>query len=513
MKSHNTIAKFLFLLGLLSNVYSGTAQFNVVSNGNATDLANAILGSGVTISNVSLNCGELATGVFTGGNAASIGIDQGILLTSGSSLDAIGPNDSGNTSYDQPSAFDNDTDLQALVNGSIQDACVLEFDFVATSNFISVQYVFGSEEYNEFVCSVFDDVFGFFVTGPNPAGGTYNSQNLALVPGTSLPVSVNTINNGVTGSAGSISGCVSLDYASLYNDNASSLQMEYDGFTIVLTAEVAVIPGQTYHFKFAIADASDSILDSGVFIRSESFSIFNCQAGNVIFAPESPQQFCTADTIADILHVATNSTASTDEYTFILTNTAGDILAVDSSGIFDLSGYSTGYYQVYGISYQGIPSGIEVGQNVSGIMASEDGCIDLTLPFSVLVETCIPFTLSCPSDVEVECGDDLTDFDIVGYPVISFDFDLGQPVSVVYTDVVISSNDCVTVISRTWTASFNGESLSCTQIITIRDTEGPVMNGFQPTIEVQCQEDRPDFAMVTANDVCSGEESVTMWQS
>jgi len=216
----------------------------VNSSASATDLANAIVGTGVTVSNVSLHAGSGASGIFSNGlttniglseGILNIGLSEGILLTSGRAIDAIGPNDEGNLSYGQPNAYNGDAQLSTLVSGSIQDVCVLEFDFVATSNTIAVQYVFGSEEYNEFVCSAFNDVFGFFVSGQNPVGGNYNNLNVALVPSTNFPVSVNTINNGSHGSNGHPNNCVSLTNSAYYVSNAGGLTIQYDGFTVVMT--------------------------------------------------------------------------------------------------------------------------------------------------------------------------------------------------------------------------------------------------------------------------------------
>ncbi len=125
--------------------------------------------------------------------------------------------------------------------------------------------------------------------------------------------------------------------------------------------------------------------------------------------------------------------------------------------------------------------------------------------------------INCPADVIIECGQSIFDFDLTGYPTLNNTY-AGANIS--YSDVLLSSGSCNVIYARTWSASFshcaNGfvvSSATCTQIITVRDTEGPVMSGYEPTVTVQCQEDRPDFAFVTANDVCSGEESVTMWQS
>ena len=130
-------------------------------------------------------------------------------------------------------------------------------------------YVFGSEEYNEYVGSAFNDIFGFFVNGPKPDGGSYVFENIALVPGTEVPIAINNVNLGwaMAGSPPPGPG-VNGEY---FVDNTSGLTIQYDGFTTVLEAKVAVIPGETYHFKLAIADAGDGIYDSGVLLESGSF--------------------------------------------------------------------------------------------------------------------------------------------------------------------------------------------------------------------------------------------------
>jgi hypothetical protein len=112
------------------------------------------------------------------------------------------------------------------------------------------------EEYPEYVNSSFNDVFGFFITGLNPAGGLYANTNVALVPGTSMPVAINNIN-------------LMLNNA-YYVYNVGGVTIVFDGFTTVLTATIPVVPLATYHLKMAIADAGDMIFDSGIFLQCPS---------------------------------------------------------------------------------------------------------------------------------------------------------------------------------------------------------------------------------------------------
>lgn len=246
------------------------AQIVITPSTNALQLIQQLTGQGVTILNPTINCQQGAvegSAVFSNGNTTNLGFSQGVVLTSGSPLNI--PNVSTQTS----SVLGNnlsDLDLDALSpSASVsRDRCILEFDIIPTGDTLRFRYVFGSEEYPEYVCSNFADVFGFFITGPNPAGGNYNKLNIATVPGTTLPVSINTINSGAPGVGYLANGCQSLAYSSLYVNNATGASIVYDAFTVPLTARVAVVPCQTYRLKLAIADVSDQSFDSGVFLES-----------------------------------------------------------------------------------------------------------------------------------------------------------------------------------------------------------------------------------------------------
>jgi len=188
---------------------------------------------------------------FSSGTPA-LDFEEGIILTSGNAHDMDGPNVSNNTSGNMGTPGDND--LNNVINSQTRDAAVLEFDFIPASDHVEFQYVFGSEEYEEYVGSNFNDVFAFFVSG---GPENYNNQNIALIPGTSTPVSINNVNQNVNS-----------DY---YINNDNGAYLEFDGFTVTLTAELDVTPCETYHMKLAVADVSDRIYDSGVFLKAGSF--------------------------------------------------------------------------------------------------------------------------------------------------------------------------------------------------------------------------------------------------
>ena len=216
----------------------------------ADDLVKTLTGAGVTISNAKVTGAQVAIGTFTGGSADGLDIDSGVIMSSGNIATAAGPNKSEGTTGSLGQA--GDTGLDALVAPlKTHDAVILEFDAVTTSSSFSIRYIFASEEYKEYVGSQFNDVFAFFVDG----------SNIAVVPGTNQPVAVNTINHKTN--------------TGLYKDNPANsgkFGTSFDGFTVELTAVASVAPGALHHIRLAIADTSDAILDSAVFLAQGGIS-------------------------------------------------------------------------------------------------------------------------------------------------------------------------------------------------------------------------------------------------
>lgn len=216
-----------------------------------TDLAELIAGPGVTVSNVVYTGADSAAGTFSGGGLI-VGFASGVILSSGALSNVPGPNTSDSITTAQATA--GDADLDTLAAGATEDAAVLEFDFVPSQSTLFVRYVFASDEYNEFVNSAFNDVFGFFVNG----------TNCALIG--SDPVSINTVNNGNPfGNAGSATNPAQYRNNDL-QDGGGSIDTEMDGLTVVLECQATVNANVTNHLKLAIADVSDDILDSVVFL-------------------------------------------------------------------------------------------------------------------------------------------------------------------------------------------------------------------------------------------------------
>lgn len=255
---------FIFLLAIIISSNSLYAQLTISNSKTPAQLVQQVLvGSGVTVSNITFMGASVAIAEFNGGGTSNLGLISGIILSTGNCTDVVGPNSSTGTSTNNNTG--SDPQLASLITASINDAAVLEFDFTPIADTIRFRYVFGSEEYPEYVFS-YNDVFGFFISGPNPAGGNFTNKNIAIVPGTTnTPVSIYNINNGSSNNG----PCVNCSY---YVDNTGGLTVEFDGMTTVLTAWSVVVPCQSYHMKLAIGDAGDHILDSGVFLEANSFS-------------------------------------------------------------------------------------------------------------------------------------------------------------------------------------------------------------------------------------------------
>ncbi|HPE55055.1 MAG TPA: choice-of-anchor L domain-containing protein [Bacteroidales bacterium] len=232
------------------------------------DMVENIVGDGIQYDNVTLQGANVARGIFSNGQTTNLGIASGIFLTSGAGYNIPGPNVAcGSTGAN---GMPGHPSLNAITTSTTYDACVLEFDFIPESDTLRFKYVFGSEEYNEWVNTAFNDVFGYFVTGPDPMGGMYSDKNVAIVPGTTnTSVTINNVNNG-NKSCGTVptGPC---EYCAYYSDNTGGLTLEYDGLTTVLTAYLLVVPCEMYHIKMGVADAGDGIYDSGVFIEENSF--------------------------------------------------------------------------------------------------------------------------------------------------------------------------------------------------------------------------------------------------
>lgn len=283
----------------LQVVAGGTGAYNPPSN----LIANVLLGQGVILvpGSVIYDGDPAAVGYFNGA-ASNTGLTSGVLMTSGRAIDAIGPNNNAGVGIPNGSTAA-DANLTTLAGTGVNDVTKFDFDFIPLSDTLRFRFVFASEEYRDFVCSGYNDVFGFFFTGPRPAsqgGGSYNNYNIATVPNTTTPITIDNINNG---NPGFLASCpppgINPQY---YNDNplsASVTNIQYNGFTKVLTAMIIVTPCQQYHVKLALADAGDDLYDSAVFLEANSFgtgvigtTVLTAQPDGTISEGGSSAQVC-----------------------------------------------------------------------------------------------------------------------------------------------------------------------------------------------------------------------------
>ena len=352
--------------------FQAGAQVTVTGGYTAAQLAAKLTGSGVSVFGATLTCASNAYGEFSV-ISSSLGIDSGVVLTSGTAISVPGTAATaaiygvnvinGRTPYIPTSPTDTnwantgngtpgDPDLTSLLPPPVtgtNDACVLEFNFKPQGDTVRFNYVFGSEEYTSWTCTDFNDVFGFFITG-----GSYTTPtNLAKVPGTTIPVCINSVNCGPTGS-GILSTCTGMGPGSPFcayyvNNKASTTSfIMYDGLTTVLTALAVVSPCDTYHLKLGVADATDDAWDSGVFIAAGSLSspplptisavgnnglpycVRGCLPGQFLFTIPTPH-----DTATIIHYIITGTAVNGYDYTTIIDSVIIPIDSVSAAVVID----------------------------------------------------------------------------------------------------------------------------------------------------------------------------------
>lgn len=241
----------------LSRVASGLV---VTPSIDANALVGLLVGPGITVvpGSASYTGASGASGSFSDGASAGIGIGTGLLMTSGHVQYAVGPNNADGAGVDNGAS--GSAALTALSGITTRNAAVLDFQFTSNGGDLFFNYVFGSEEYNEYTNTQFNDVFAFFLDG----------VNIALIPGTATPVSINTVNGG--NPLGTAASNAQFFVNNDLQDGGPFFNIQYDGFTKVFTASAIGLAAGPHTISLQIADSGDGILDSGVFIQGGSFS-------------------------------------------------------------------------------------------------------------------------------------------------------------------------------------------------------------------------------------------------
>lgn len=276
----------LTLLGLQSY---GQIQVSNAAPYNDPDylVQNVLLGPGVPfLPNFPAPPTSVQIGRFWNGNSFGFGIDSGIVLISGNATDAM-PGGPFSTGFGATPDADLVSMLTSINSSStvVNDGAFIEFDFVATGDSVSFNYIFASYEYSGYTCSPFNDPFGFFLSGAGINGNPgVSTVNLAQVPGTNppVPVAVNTLNQGFPSGSYPAATCqaanpVYVQSAAHYVAHPNSNNVNATGYSVPLRARAQVTCGNLYHIKLAVADVSDQALHSMAFLEARSFKVPSVQ--------------------------------------------------------------------------------------------------------------------------------------------------------------------------------------------------------------------------------------------
>ncbi|MGX7668306.1 choice-of-anchor L domain-containing protein [Flavobacterium pedocola] len=249
--------------------YSASAQYITIDNSkNPTELVQSLFPAGSCIqpTNIRINgydfgAGEKSFAAFDS-NGSGFPLAKGLLISTGKASSAEGPNAS--LLSEGPTGWAGDSDLEtAISETSTINATVVEFDFTAVTDYMSFDYIFSSEQYlsnpgaNQ--CN-YSDGFAFLLR--QNSSTVY--QNLAVIPGTSIPVKVTTVR-------AQTPNCPAANPGYFGGFNGTNHPTNFNGQTIVLKAEANIVPGASYHIKMVVADQGNNLYDSAIFIGGESF--------------------------------------------------------------------------------------------------------------------------------------------------------------------------------------------------------------------------------------------------
>ncbi|MFT4771868.1 MAG: hypothetical protein ACI9CP_000670 [Cryomorphaceae bacterium] len=247
-------------------------------------LVNEIFNTGtfVEVSNVTFNglpaddtLTNVQIGLFGNGFSDGLPIDSGFAMTTGNMVDNFTNSFGGDPITN---SLTTEIDIEAISGFNVNDCAVLEFDVLNLAEALAFTFTFASVEYESFTCSMFNDAFGLFISGPGISGPYENGAiNIALIPGSETPIAINTVNSGYA-SGFDPAFCEDanpnwIEDSQYFIENSGNTvsSVIYNGFTVNLEAFVEVEQNETYHIKFAICDAVDTAFDSGIILEANSF--------------------------------------------------------------------------------------------------------------------------------------------------------------------------------------------------------------------------------------------------
>ena len=481
------------LLGLLISL---TSYGQLVTNTTITPVnlvQNTLLGSGVTAFNIQYTGYSTAIGYFDATNS-NVGLDEGLILTTGTASDSIdfgtqvgpyGPNDQSGHGIDNLAPGDND--LAALTNLQSFNAAVLEFDFIPTGDTVRFNYVFGSDEYMEFVGGGVNDAFAFWISGPGFGAPT----NIALIPGTTTAVSIDDLNANVNNA--------------YYIDNGDGLSPpqnadptvhQYDGFTTVLTAIAAVNPCDTFHIKIAISDMGDGVVDSGVFLEANSFTSQNLNVDAEIDFGNNDSTLYEGCGVADLILSRTNNLQGTDTIFFTVTGTATN--GVDHTNIPPNLVFQPGQDTIT-LSLQAFNDGLLEGLESIEIMAISIGaCTNDTAFITIYINDVPPLGLTVSADTFTGCGDSVEVWASAngGFGIYTYTWNQGvAPGDTAAWVIPPGTTQYIVTVSDTC----NGQSVSDTITVTVPNLTPLVPNAGADTT-ITC----PDLPVTMTGSVTGG---------
>ena len=295
------------------------AELDYDTNANATEMAEAIFGSGVTVVSASYTGDNRSSAIYSNGDALAPNVtpsDTGVILSTGRvnnfTQNSGDPNTSGSTTSNS-NGPNNNADFNAAAGANTFDASFLDVDFIPDNDLMTMRFVFSSEEYPEFTNSVFQDFVGVWING--------QQVDIQAGNGDVDPANLNTTEN-----------------VNLFIDNTGDdYNTEMDGFTLTLTMTMNVIPGEVNSIRIGIADVADANYDSNLLIAGDSVqSTLEAQSDAI-------SMFTDRTRTLDVLANDANVTGGTLTVTHIngIAVTAGDSVTLSTGQIVTLNADGT----------------------------------------------------------------------------------------------------------------------------------------------------------------------------
>ena len=271
--------RYIILIILIFNCSSLKSQvFRIDTDYKAKELIEKYFLSknhdGIKIRDIKYSGMKNARGLFVYSSEYGDLPRNGIVLSTGNAIDAMGPN---NEIASTDNHYKGDKDLSNINNSKTFDSSILEFDFMSLTDSINFVFQFASEEYPEYVKKGVSDIFGFFITDLV----TGKKNNIAILPNTNIPITIDLINNEKNSEY-----YVSNNYEYKYDGGLERDKQFYEnqylfnfsGYTKPILSGIKLEPFKWYHFKIAIADIGDRKYDSWIFLKGNSF----VSNGNII---------------------------------------------------------------------------------------------------------------------------------------------------------------------------------------------------------------------------------------